>query len=186
VVLQCRVQARRCGVRVQGRDTRPTFFARHVFFLLLKPVGYTFSSCSSNQSVARAGRRAREKGPCGHLSVVLDARVGEVKEEGEGKLWRGHAGKLHGHLLWQAEAEDAVDALEIRRIARRDAAKLGEGVKVAKLHNICRLVALEVRVVRVLVHNRGRQRMHAGGGGGQREQGGGEVSSEPAGRTGRA
>lgn len=84
------------------------------------------------------------------LLVVLDAGIGEVKEEGEGELGGRHAGQGHGHRLGEAEAEDAVDALEVGGVARGDSTKLREGEVVAELHDVVCLVALEGRVVSVL------------------------------------
>mmetsp|Transcript_3454 Transcript_3454/g.8251 ORF Transcript_3454/g.8251 Transcript_3454/m.8251 type:complete len:231 (+) Transcript_3454:1110-1802(+) len=84
------------------------------------------------------------------LRVVLDARVREVEEEGERKLRRRHAGELRRHLLRETEAKDTIHTLEVRAVAHGDAAELGEGVEVAELHDVRRLIALEVGVIRVL------------------------------------
>jgi len=56
----------------------------------------------------------------------------------------------HRHLLRKAKPEDTIDTLEIGRVASGDATKFSEGVKVAELHDIRCLVALEVGIVRVL------------------------------------
>mmetsp|Transcript_5218 Transcript_5218/g.13267 ORF Transcript_5218/g.13267 Transcript_5218/m.13267 type:complete len:348 (-) Transcript_5218:204-1247(-) len=100
----------------------------------------------------RVGREEGEGAALEHvvLVVVLDAGVREVKEEGEGELWGGHAGEGHGHRLGEAEAEDAVDALKVGGVARGDAAKLCEREVVAELNDVVGLVALEGRVVGVL------------------------------------
>ena len=84
------------------------------------------------------------------LVVVLDARIGEIKEEGEGKLGGRHAGQGHGHSLGEAKTEDSVDALKVWGVAGGDASKLCEGEVVAQLHDVVCLVALEGRVVSVL------------------------------------
>mmetsp|Transcript_10078 Transcript_10078/g.22987 ORF Transcript_10078/g.22987 Transcript_10078/m.22987 type:complete len:287 (+) Transcript_10078:796-1656(+) len=84
------------------------------------------------------------------LCIILDPRVSQVEEERKRQLRAWHPRQLHRHLLWETEAQDTVDALEVWAVAGGDASKLGHRVEVAELHDVCRLVPLEVGVVRIL------------------------------------
>lgn len=58
------------------------------------------------------------------LGIILHARVGEIKEEGQRKLGSWHSGELGRHALGQAKAQDSVHTLEIGGVADSDSSKL--------------------------------------------------------------
>ena len=113
-----------------------------------QPLAATSSVSIVSPPATRAGHKESTRAGRGleatDLGIVLHPGICKVKEEGQRELRRRHAGQFHGHLLGQTKPKNAIDTLKVRRVASCDAAKLGEGVEVAELHDVCRLISLQV------------------------------------------
>ena len=75
--------------------------------------------------------------------VVLHPPISQGKEQRQRQLGRRHPRHFARRELRQAEAKDAVHALEIRTVAHGDSTKLGKGEVIAKLHDCASKSALE-------------------------------------------